>query len=90
MKLSEYRKKSNEYTAKASEICRQLSLAGIAIIWLFGDLKKTPILEPFLLFPLLALALSLLFDLLQYFIAGWIWIIFFRKEEKESSERNRP
>jgi hypothetical protein len=85
MKLSEYRKKSNEYTAKASEIGRQLSLAGVAIIWLFkNDNKNQPILAHSLLMPLILLAGALTFDLLQYIIGGQIWISFFRRKEKEA------
>lgn len=87
MKLSEFRKRSNEYTAKASEITRQLSLAGIAIIWLFknentGSVETTThLLDKYLLWPLFFLSVSLLLDLVQYLIGGIIWINFFRKEE---------
>ncbi len=84
MKLSKFREKSNEYTAKASELTRQLCLAGIAIIWLFkkSDTNE-PLLEKYLLIPLIFLSIALLVDLSQYIIAGNIWITFFRKKEKE-------
>jgi hypothetical protein len=85
MKLSEYRKIANEYTAKASDITRQLSLAGIGIIWIFKNTDgHHAILEPYLVIPLLFLALGLLFDLIHYFLGGWIWINFFRAEEKKA------
>lgn len=84
MKLSEYRKIANEYTAKASEITRQLSLAGIGIIWLFKNSDTSPhLLDSFLVLPLIFLTIALLTDLLQYVIAGYTWISFFRKEEKK-------
>lgn len=91
MKLSEFRKKSNEYTAKASEITRQLSLAGIAIIWLFKNVDDKQnianitqsLFDKFLIIPLLTLTIALLVDLFQYVIAGQTWINFFRKKEIE-------
>ncbi|MBD0367969.1 MAG: hypothetical protein ICV53_17925 [Flavisolibacter sp.] len=94
MKLSEYRKASNEYTAKTSEITRQLSLAGIAIIWLFknADDKQSlanttePLLNRYLIIPLIFLSAALLADLLQYVIGGETWINFFKKKEKELAD----
>ncbi|SRR6266542_5611287 len=89
MKLSEYRKRSNEYTSKASEIIRQLCLAGIAIIWLFKNSDNNEaILDPFLIWPLITLSLALFVDLLQYIIGGQTWINFFRKKEKEFQGTN--
>lgn len=89
MKLSKYREKSNEYTAKASEIVRQLSLAGVAIIWLFksssqeSDNSGQPLIDRYLIIPLISLSIALLVDLVQYIIGGQIWINFFRGKEKE-------
>jgi hypothetical protein len=84
MKLSEYKKVADNYTSKASEINRQLSLAGVAIIWLFKNPETSPkILDTFLVYPLLFLSISLLSDLIQYVIGGYTWINFFRDEEKK-------
>src|ERR1043165_3513851 len=91
MKLSEFRKKSNEYTAKASEIVRQLSLAGIAIVWLFHNTvlaNNQPLLDKYLIIPLILLCSALLSDLLQYIIGGEIWIAFFRKKERQFKKAN--
>lgn len=82
MKLSEYRKIANDYTAKASEITRQLNLGGIGIVWLFKSSESGPLLERFLIFPLIFLSLALLLDLIQYVIGGLTWITFFREHEK--------
>jgi len=83
MKLSEYNKKGDEYTGKASEIVRQLLLGGIAFIWVFketdGPVSK---LDAFLFYPAIAICLGLLVDLLQYVIAGYIWKRFFRINER--------
>lgn len=93
MKLRDYKERKDVVTAKASEISRQLTLAGIAIIWIF---KKTDgnkeILDKFLLWPLIFLSLSIIADLLQYFIAGEIWRKFYRVKEHRLNEeiKNNP
>ena len=84
MKLSEFRNISNNNTAKASEITRQLSLAGIAIVWLFKNPEKdSHLIDYILIYPLIFLSLALIFDLIQYVIGGYIWMTFFRQEEKK-------
>jgi hypothetical protein len=89
MKLSEYRKVANDYTIKASEITRQLSLAGIGIIWIFKNSdKETHLLDSYLILPLLFLAVALLLDLIQYVVGGQVWISFFRKEELKVTDTN--
>ncbi len=84
MKLEKYKERSHEYTEKASDIIRNLCFAGIGIIWIFRNVDNSgsPI-DGMLIYPLILLALSLLFDLGQYFIGGVIWIRFFRKREKD-------
>ena len=84
MKLSDVRDAYQDLAAKASDIIRQLSLAGIALIWLFksGD-AKSPILETPLLRAALFIFLALLMDLTQYLVGTTTWFIYFRKKEKE-------
>ena len=89
MKLSEFRKRSHEYTSKASEITRQLVLAGIAIIWLFKE-KDTNALDSFAILPLIVLGFALLFDLVQYIVGGQLWISFFREKEREAKPGEDP
>lgn len=83
MKLEDYKKKSHEYTAKASEIARQLNFAGIGIIWIikttFPELKLS---DSQLLLPLLLISISLISDFLQYLFGGIIWIEFYKSKEK--------
>lgn len=83
MELKDYKTKSHEYTAKASEIARQLNLAGIGIIWIvktaFPELKLSDFQ---LLMPLVLISISLVSDFLQYFIGGVIWIQFYKSKEK--------
>lgn len=83
MELKEYKSISHDYTAKASEIARQLNFAGIGIIWIvkttFPELKLTDFQ---LLFPLILITVSMILDFLQYFIGGVIWIDFYKSKEK--------
>ncbi|PKA99102.1 hypothetical protein B0O79_2802 [Flavobacteriaceae bacterium MAR_2009_75] len=89
MELKEYKIKAHEYTAKASEIARQLNFAGIGIIWIvktaFPDLKLS---EFQLLMPLILISISLLSDFLQYFVGGMIWIAFYRNREEAGISKN--
>jgi hypothetical protein len=85
MKLSEFNKRADEYTAKASEITRQLILGGLAIIWLFKvSIDGTETLDRFLLVPLICLSIALVADLLQYVWGGKIWKAFFLQEETKA------
>lgn len=84
MKLSEFRKASEVYTGKASDIIRQLIIAGIAIIWLFKSTDKgQDVIDSFLMLPLISLCLAAVADLLQYLIGGMIWDRFFLNEERK-------
>lgn len=88
MKLSEYNKAGNEYTARASDIVRQLAFAGIAVVWIFTTIGPDGyVLDSKLILPLLLLVLTLLFDLLQYVIGGDTWKRFFRRMERKARER---
>ncbi|HZW70555.1 MAG TPA: hypothetical protein VFF57_06740 [Hanamia sp.] len=87
MKLEEYRKSSREFSKSASDIIRQLALAGIAIIWVFKIEKPTDHLIPGELFkPLLFIVITLCIDFLQYFIPSIIWIIFYRRHEAKGTD----
>jgi hypothetical protein len=83
MKLQDYIDTFYTFTAKASDVNRQLAFAGIAIIWLFK--KETPagITIPHeLLWPSFLIVLSLALDMLQYWLASMTWRVFYRKKEK--------
>jgi predicted SPOUT superfamily RNA methylase MTH1 len=84
MKLSEYKKVKNEYTSKVSEISRQLSLGGIAIIWIFHKSDGSGgSIDRFLILPLISLSLGIVLDLLQYVVGGEIWKQYYKKQEKK-------
>ncbi|MCM4173048.1 hypothetical protein DHD32_16305 [Arenibacter sp. TNZ] len=88
MKLEGYKTKSHDYTAKASEIARQLNFAGIGIIWIvkttFPELKLS---DSQLLLPLVFITVSMILDFLQYLIGGIIWIKFYKRMEKAGTSQ---
>jgi hypothetical protein len=77
MKLEEYKKDSYEFSKSTSDLVRQFSFAGIAIIWIFKIDKPIDHLIPSPLFkPLLFLVFTLSLDLFQYLIPSIIWALF--------------
>jgi len=83
MKLSGYREAAEFYSAKASDIIRHLSFAGIGVVWIFSSTNTAGIALPiFLLCPLLIFVLSLIADLLQYVIGYTTWDSFHRRQEQ--------
>jgi hypothetical protein len=85
MKLQGYRETFYAYSGKVSDICRQLALAGIAIIWIFkrdiGGIYSVP---KGLLLPMLLIACGLLADLAQYLIGSATWFAIYRLAEYRS------
>ena len=67
------------YTRKAGDICRQLCLAGVAIIWLFhlsapGSLDGAPFGVPIeFRTPLSLFILSIGVDVIQYLLGAVLW-----------------
>ncbi len=87
MKLSEYRKTYYDLSAKASDVARQLSFAGLAIIWIFKtDARPIPIIPQTLVIPAGFFVCALASDLLQYIIATSIWGSFHWWKEKNKKE----
>lgn len=71
-------------SGKASDIVRQLSLAGVGLIWVFKISSGTSfVLEPKLVRALFFIFLALSLDLLQYLAGTATWHIYFRKKERE-------
>jgi hypothetical protein len=74
-------------SAKASDIIRQLSLAAIALIWLFrvGTLP-TPVLSGQLIRAAFFVFLALFLDLLQYLVGTATWHAYFRLKERAGTD----
>ena len=92
MKLSEFKKDAHDFSSKLSDINRNLSFAGIAIIWIFRLESKNGLILPECLYlPLFFLVGSLALDLLQYLYSTTVWTIFYRiKEGKKSNIKDDP
>jgi hypothetical protein len=89
MKLSKVLEDSYGFSAKSSDISRQLSFAGIAIIWIFRKaLNGQPSIPNEFHLPLLCFVTALTLDILQYVIATIIWTIFHRYHEKNLMNPN--
>lgn len=89
-KLSEYMQDYYEFSGKASDVARNLSFAGIALIWIFkvaGD--PVPKIPKDLVLPAALLALTLAFDLLQYISATLIWGVFQWYHERKLNDTSK-
>jgi len=84
MKLGDIRDAYEALSAKASEIVRQLSLAGVALVWLFRSGRPG---SPEVALPLVRGALffflALVLDFLQYLSGTMIWHVYFRRKENQ-------
>ena len=90
-KLQDYREAFYTFSGKASDLSRQLSFAGIALIWLFKqDRAGQPVIPPELILPSIFIVGSLALDMVHYVTASGIWYLFYRSKEnanvKESTE----
>jgi hypothetical protein len=83
VKLDDVKNAYETLSGAASQIIRQLSLAGIGLIWLFniGTGAKPALPHP-LLQAALFIFLALFFDLLQYLVGTFTWFAYFRRKER--------
>lgn len=86
MKLSEYQQDYYTFTGKLSDISRQLSLAGIAIIWIFkSTIKDKIILDASLKYAAIFIILGLAADLLQYTYQSITWSVFYHNKKRNGN-----
>ena len=87
MKLEDARSAYETLSGKTSDIVRQMSLAGVGLIWFFKSVAGTSLsLDSQLLKAAFFIFLSLLFDLLQYVLGTTIWFLYFRHKEKTGTK----
>jgi hypothetical protein len=83
MKLEDCRKAYYEYSGKASDICRNLGFAGLALIWAFRiTAGEKPVIPCVLRWAGILLVSGLALDFLQYISSTLIWGIYHRYKEK--------
>jgi len=89
MQLGDARSAYETLSGKVSDIVRQMSLAGIALVWLF---RTTPagsggivVINAELLRAALFVTLALTFDFLQYLTGTITWFLYFRHKEKQGT-----
>ena len=84
MKLSDAIAASDAYSGKTSDIVRQKSLAGIALIWVFkSGSADHPRLDVKLVRAALFIAVALIIDLFQYLSSYMIWNSYIARLERE-------
>jgi hypothetical protein len=84
MKIDDAKLAYEDLSGKASDIMRQLGLAGVALVWLFRvDTTNRSLLDTKLLCAAFFIFLAIIFDFLQYVIGATIWFRFFRCKENE-------
>lgn len=87
MTLGDARAAYEALSGKASDIVRQISLAGFGLIWILKAGSGTSLsLDPPLLKAAFFIFLSLLFDFLQYVVGATIWFVYFRHKEKQRAK----
>lgn len=92
MKLSDYLDAYYEFSEKTSTVTRQLTFAGIAVVWIFKSGEGSNIQLPQqLIYSLLFFVICLGFDLLQYVVGTLIWYFFYQYHEKRlKSKKDDP
>jgi hypothetical protein len=85
--VQDYLKDFYEFSAKASDVSRQLAFAAIAVIWLFKTDSPTGQINipPDLIWPGILIVAALAADLLQYVVGSLIWGSYARYLEREHS-----
>ena len=89
-KLSEYKKDYYFFTGKLSDINRQISFAGIALIWIFRESNESGvIINDKLILPAILIVLGLAFDLLQYIYQSIIWASFYTYQKRKGKSEDK-
>jgi hypothetical protein len=87
MNLDDVKDAYETLSGKASDIVRQLSLAGIALIWVFRLGEGTAAtIEPELRRAALFIFVALALDLTQYLVGTLTWFLFFRAKERSKTK----
>lgn len=87
MKLEDALRSYYEFSGLASSVNRQIGFAGIAVIWIFCQLKNGKLIVPDeLILPAIFIIISLGLDLLQYVFGSLVWGIVHRHNERKDRQ----
>lgn len=86
MTLKDARSAYDYSSGKLSDLVRQLSFAGIAVVWMFKTGTGGIPFDVRLVWPLKFLVTALAFDLLHYTYASYAWSRFAHKQEREGAK----
>lgn len=89
MTIQDAQEKYNYNSGKASDLTRQLSLAGLAVVWLFKFDKGGPRVPSELFVPAGIFILALFLDYLQYAYASAAWGYWGRAKEKSNNDESK-
>ena len=88
MKIQKCHETYDYHSGKVSDLVRQLSFAGIALVWIFkGGTADQPTLNDALLRVAVLLVIALGFDFLQYVTCSIIWGSYARWKEWQDTGR---
>jgi hypothetical protein len=73
MKLADVEEAKSYYSGKTSDVTRQLTLAGIAVVWILRDGNASPPVPSALIPVLAAYVLTLALDILHYTLSTLTW-----------------
>jgi hypothetical protein len=86
MTLDDAREAYYQHTGRASDVLRQLGVAGIGVIWVFkAEADGAASIPHPLLLPALLLVAGLFLDLLQYVLASAVWGSYARIQERKGT-----
>ncbi|MDH5911032.1 hypothetical protein L8R80_00405 [Vibrio splendidus] len=89
MKLEDSRNNYYTHTGSLSAVCRQLAMAGIAVVWIFVQKESGKVSIPAeLITPLIFFIVGLALDLLQYMYSSAAWGIVNRVMEMRFTEKD--
>ncbi|MCX5636486.1 MAG: hypothetical protein NTX52_02175 [Planctomycetota bacterium] len=87
MKLQDCRESYYYHSGKASDICRNLGLAGLALIWAFRvTSREKTIIPSSLRWASILLVGGLSCDFLHYLVGTVVWGVYHRYKEKRTSQ----
>ncbi|MBX3674317.1 MAG: hypothetical protein KF776_15170 [Burkholderiales bacterium] len=91
MNLSDLKKDYDAFSGKASDVTRQLSFAGIAVIWVLrgSDRSSEIALSILLLCSLGGFVFTLMLDLAQYLYGTWSTGAYLHEKEKALGPNSR-